>query len=174
MSDFQSKLQIPEIPFEDENWEDPSISGWMAFFLISIGLGALLSIGSISHYSYSGFVSFILLLPALYCFYTIIAFVKRWRNAIFLAKSYLIYMLISNIIGILMGQFIYDSGVIIQSIIWSSILCCCWLGWLFKSYRIKIRFPEEHRKAFMGDWIITILILGGLTLFSLISTMVVY
>jgi hypothetical protein len=130
---------------------DVSVSGWLAFFLwVGIGVGLLFTI----------IFSFIELVnnfhPLIFFFYliinscygvvgvsTIIAFYKRKTNAVSLARTYILMVVIEAISVVFMSCFGAELDIFasIRSFIWATI----WFVYLSVSKKVELIIPEETR-----------------------------
>lgn len=152
---------------------DPNqrIHGWLLWMLIAIGLGGLASaIMPILTYNveeYSGshilamtdvLLGFILLLLGIY---TVYSFIRRKPNAIFLGKMYWVVVFVTNLLGLMSGEFEASSygslRLIVRSLMWSGI----WFVYLSFSEQVKDIIPKSYRKAYSRDYYF----MGALILF---------
>lgn len=162
------RFQVKGIPFEDENWEDQSIHGWMTFFLISLSLGVLFSIAPIYQDRFLPlWYKLIAILPFLYGAYVVLAFFLRLKDAVYSATIYLFSLILNNLSMVLVGQFTYQAATMNFSSLWALILGLIWIVYLYSSKLVKYRFPREQRKMFVIDYV-----LGGvvilLSIFSIV------
>lgn len=147
--------------------QDRSIYGWLSFFLLVVGVGAALTViltfygFSLSDYDMGvgSFVTYVCatldilfsLGIAYLAVYTLLAFWKKRPNAVFLGKSYVIVIFLSNTLLLLSGEY-EDSGwgslsQIIKALIWGII----WFVYLTISEQVTDLFPKEERKIFKRD-----------------------
>ena len=146
--------------------DNKSVKGWLAFFLLSICVGFLVSaiIGfkdfSLSDYEEFGSISkYIAAFSELFSYvfmvilgtYTIISFIKIKPNAVFLGKSYLIYLFVSNLILLLVGEYENSYMGSFLQISRSLIYCCIWFGYLCFSKQVRDLFPSEKRIVYKRD-----------------------
>ena len=161
--------------------KDREVSGWLSFFLFVVGLGAIVTVVfSIADFSLDaydmGVGSFITYLFAsidiIYtvgiaglALYTIMAFINKRPNAVFLGKSYLVVIFLSNIL-LLLGGDLADYGLnslpqVIKALIWGVI----WFLYLCFSKQVTDIFPVPERtilkrdKYIVGSFIATPMIL---------------
>ena len=147
-------------------YRDKSVKGWLSFFLLSIFVGFIISVVlgfkdfALSHYEEFGNISkYVGAFCELYVYvfwgilgtYTIISFIKIKPNAVFLGKTYLIFLFINNLILLLVGEY-EDSymGSFLQ-ISRSLIYCCIWFSYLCFSEQVKDLFPPEKRIVYKRD-----------------------
>ncbi len=174
--------------------KDRQIHGWLAFFLLVVGVGgALTVILSISSFSLSeydmgvgSFVTYVCaaldvlftLGIAYLAVYTLLAFKKKRPNAVFLGKSYLIVIFLSNSLVLLSGEYT-DSGwgslpQIIKALLWGIV----WFTYLSVSQQVADLFPKEERKVYKKDkYLVTSLLvlpifLIGVSVLALLGGMV--
>ena len=101
--------------------KDRQVSGWLSFFLFVVGLGAAITVvTSIADFSLDAydigegdfFIYLVALIDIVYvlgigglALYTILAFLNKRSNAVFLGKSYLIIIFLSNLLLLLGGDY---------------------------------------------------------------------
>ena len=175
LDSFQTKQKI-----YDNNLKKKR-DGWLTFFLVVIVIGGVLSpiIGfstmSLSNYdvglghwfSVLGAIcdGILLLGIATLAFFTIKSFNNYKPNAVGLGKAYLIIVFITNLLGLIGGDY-ESSGFnslsqIIIRLIWQII----WFIYLLQSNLIGTLFPKEERKLFNHDKVL---------LFSIIAPVIIY
>jgi hypothetical protein len=184
-------VEISDKSFENESFESKSlkpkerktIRGWLIFFLIAMAIGATLSIiYHISHLSLSdyetglgygilsvlGAISDIILWTGcgVLAVCTIISFYKYSPNAVFLAKSYIVIIFVTNLIPLLSGGYddttVFDSSAqAVRSLIWGII----WFLYFCYSEQVNSLFPKTERKIYKRDKIL---------LFSIVSPGVIW
>ena len=140
------------------------VSGWLAFFLFLFMFSPVLSLlyhltaVDVSEYGDFEWAYYIDLL--VYVFfevlgvYTLVAFIRRKPDAVFMAKSIAVLFLISNIMTFFTGDFA-ESGVgspinRVISIGWSIVYFC----YFSFSDKVKDLIPEETRKVTWKNWLI--------------------
>lgn len=167
--------------------ENTTIRGWLSFFLFTVIVGGLISVGyplltfNLTEYDNNlilaladPLLGLILFLLACYVFYS---FIKRKPNAVFLARMYVIAVLVSNLLSLLLGEYEQvGMGSVVQlvrSLIWS----CIWLIFLSQSSNVEEVIPEEYRRVKRLDYFIAatliiypLLIFFATFFFSLITS----
>lgn len=167
----------PEIQRENPQEKEP-IKGWLMFFLIVyVGIGSAASLAlNIIDYSNDGnfWTSTIdLAFATIYLttgIFTIIAFVKRQSDAIYLAKLYIIMCFCSNLTALIAQDEAttqHELKSMARSLIWSLI----WFVYMYRSQQIKNLFPPENRKAKARSIILTV---AALLIPSLFTAMIIY
>lgn len=168
--------------------KDRQIHGWLSFFLFVVGLGAAITVVvSIADFSLDAYATgggfflayFIALVDIAYtlgigglAIYTILAFLNKRSNAVFLGKSYLIVIFLSNVLLLLGGDY-DDYGLgsfpqIMKALIWGVI----WFVYLCLSGQVSDLFPKEERKILsrdkyiVGSLVLTPVILWGILLLA--------
>lgn len=168
--------------------KDRQIHGWLSFFLFVVGLGAAITVVvSIADFSLDAYDTgggaflayFIALVDIVYtlgigglAIYTILAFLNKRSNAVFLGKSYLIVIFLSNVLLLLGGDY-DDYGLgsfpqIMKALIWGVI----WFVYLCLSGQVSDLFPKEERKILsrdkyiVGSLMLTPVILWGILLLA--------
>ena len=166
--------------------KEEKIRGWLSFFMFAVGLGALIAIFynfySLSFSDYDsgqgyamqmfGFISEIILQVGMFAIaiYTIISFNNYKPNAVALAKIYLIFVFVTNLIGLLGGD-LETTGTSLgsvskagRSLIWGVI----WFIYLIRSKQVKALFPKENRKLYKRDKIIVVSILAPVIIWFIV------
>lgn len=166
--------------------KDMQVHGWLSFFLFVVGFGAaitvVVSIASFSLDAYDTglgafFTYFIALIDIAYtlgiarlAIYTILAFLHKRSNAVFLGKSYLVVIFLSNVLQLLGGDYDdYGLGSLSQ-IVRALILGVIWFVYLCLSEQVSDLFPKEERKILgrdkyiVGSLVLTPVILWGILL----------
>lgn len=170
--------------------QDRRIGGWLSFFLFVVGMGAALTViftfynFSFADYDMGGgdFITYLwAALDILFTLgigglagYTIWAFLKKRPNAVFLGKSYVIIIFLSNSLILLSGEY-EESGLgslsqIVKALAWGII----WFTYLCVSEQVLDLFPKEGRKIperdkyIVGSLVaIPLLLIGMVLLISL-------
>ena len=147
--------------------KDRQVSGWLSFFLFVVGLGAAITVvTSIADFSLDAydigvgdfFIYLVALIDIVYvlgigglALYTILAFLNKRLNAVFLGKSYLIIIFLSNLLLLLGGDYgDYGWGSLPQ-ILKALIFGIVWLVYLCLSEQVSDLFPKEERKILSRD-----------------------
>lgn len=160
----ENKLRIEETKSSDDDTK--GVGGWLAFFVfglcISILLNLYLGISDISgvvalqlppEWSTGLILLDVLMFGGLigYIIYTIVCLTSLKSNAVSTAKKYLLFMLISSIVGLFLEIYnptLYSeetsfSGGTIRGIIFSGI----WLAYFSSSKRVANTWPESKRET---------------------------
>jgi len=165
--------------------KEKKIHGWLAFFLITIGIGGFLSpvIGftNMSTVDYDtglglfwakiGMVCDGILLVGYFCLavYIIISFLTYKPNAVALGKAYLIIVFIFNLLFLIGGDYestgFYSLAETIRSLIWGVI----WFMYLTYSEQVKELFPKKQRTIYTRDKILLLAIVGPVFIWLLYS-----
>lgn len=146
---------IPPLSERDpESVEDDSISGWMLYMYVCIGLGAFLGLLSLKEPGVTPIIRYGVWINLAFAAYTIMAAYKRMRNAVFLAKTYVWVSLLTNAFLVLRGALVtpVGSGLNTYTAL-SAVISAAWLYFLYKSSAIEARFPRNMRRAFVWDWL---------------------
>ncbi len=164
------------------------VTGWLALFLILTVIGAVVTFFStlgglhlFDYYdeSYGLSITYVLMgldvLTALFVLllslYMAWSFVKRKPNAVFLGRTYVVYVLFLNSLSFIVGygspeQFSQGAEVL-RSILWGIV----WLLFLGVSKQVKALFPKPLRRILRRDWYILLtLIATPLITFSIVVT----
>lgn len=146
---------IPPLAERDpESLEDDSISGWMLYMYVCIGLGAFLGLLSLKEPGVTPIIRYGVWINLAFAVYTIMAAYKRMRNAIFLAKTYIWVSLLTNAFLVLRGALVtpVGSGLNTYTAL-SAVISAAWLYFLYKSSAVEARFPRNMRRSFVWDWL---------------------
>lgn len=160
-------METPNLPPLTPSKKNLDISGWLSFFLFVVGLGAIVTvIFSIADFSLDAydigvgfFITYLFAsINIIYtvgiaglALYTIMAFINKRPNAVFLGKSYLVVIFLSNILLLLGGDF-DDYGLgslsqIVKALIWGVI----WFLYLCFSQQVSDIFPVVERRILKRD-----------------------
>ncbi len=146
---------IPPLAERDpESMEDDSISGWMLYMYVCIGLGAFLNLLSLKEPGVTPIIRYAVWINLAFAVYTVVAAYKRMRNAVFLAKTYVWVSLLTNAFLVLRGALTMPVGSGLNTYTaLSAVISAAWLYFLYKSSAIEARFPRDMRRAFVWDWL---------------------
>lgn len=144
--------------------ENTKIHGWLVFFLISLVIGGLISAVyplatmDLSEYDGDKILAFTDILHGfLICglaIFTMISFINRRHDAVFLGKTYIIVVFATNLMLLLIGEY-ESSGFgslpqLARSLVWSVI----WFCYLCFSSQVQKVIPKEYRKRTKLDYIL--------------------
>lgn len=143
--------------------ENTNISGWLAFLLFSITLGALASgIYPIVTYNPEDYDNLVILgvidvfngLAMLGTgLYTLYAFIQRKPNAVFWLRTYIIMVFVINLFTLELGA--AEEGSIFNSerrMIRSLLWAVCWFVYSFTSKQVQSVIPKPFRRIYEYDW----------------------
>lgn len=165
------------------------VSGWLSFFLFVVGMGAAITIivsfidfslddydigvGSFAAYLIAAIdIIYVLGIGGL-ALYTILAFLRKRPNAVFLGKSYLIVIFLSNVLLLLSGEYDDYGWGSLSQIIKALLFGVVWFLYLCFSDQVADLFPKNERKIQNKDkYIVGSLVLTPLVL--LLFSIVVY
>ncbi|MDE7346841.1 MAG: hypothetical protein K2N48_08915 [Muribaculaceae bacterium] len=167
-----NKIIIPSRDFEEDDWEDPSVSGWLALYCvwmiieIIIGTWDIYQLPFVPGWSKGlGYISFLLPL------YSLISVLMRFRNAVAVSLLCLMIFVLNSIVNFIVflacNEFISAISVVVLGIG----LNVCWIFYFFKSHLVAVRFPKYQRHIFAFDWLLFIFFVG-LTLLTTLSSLV--
>lgn len=150
------KMRIEPIPFEDDRWEDPSVSGWLTFFIVCTVFGLLFSLGGIWQLGmYPLWLRGVFALPSLITIYSLLSIVMRLRDAVFITIYNLIFNIATNLIIIISNLIAgHPENCLIN--ITPTIVGIAWILYFMKSDLVSVRFPREQRRIFVIDWILVV------------------
>lgn len=145
-----------------------NIHGWLVFFFVAILVGATLSLvytlatfdfdeygRSVSLALFDILTSALLLVVAVL---TVVAFVRRNSDAVFLGKMYIVAVFAINMFSLIMGGY-EESGVgslsqLVRSLVWGVV----WFCYLTFSEQVKRVIPKGYRKVWKQDYLLLTLL----------------
>ncbi len=152
------KLFIPDQDFNDEDWQDPSISGWLTLYCIFLGFGILFGIAEVYQMPHLPvFAKFLGYLTFLLPIYSLAGIILRLRDAVAMSIASMIIFLFNNICGLFMNIQAETGGLHILISASACIIDCIWIAYFLKSKLVAVRFPEIYRKVFVFDWILIVI-----------------
>ena len=178
-SDVIYQINLSEV--RNETNQGKRIKGWLAFFVISMCLGVILSLvngfstfsfgnyeelGDISQYIGAFCELFFYVLFGILGVYATISFVKIKPNAVFLGKSYIVVLFFNNLVLLLAGD--YESSYIgsLQQLSRSLVFCGIWFSYLCLSAQVKNLFPSDKRVKLKRDkLLVALMIINFVVLF---------
>lgn len=165
------KLWIQPQDFDSDDWKDPEIRGWLLLLVIYTSLCIIFNIASVYQIPYvTTGLKFLVALPSLFGIYTLVSLCLRWRNAVFVAKAYMIYNFIFHLLY-LITAIAFHAGIKYQAALGLSAgLDVAWFVYLLRSSLIAVRYPRNQRKVFAGDYVL-IAAAYVLTFFNLVFIM---
>lgn len=177
-SDFDD-LSLHHDPEEQEKEEritrerlkaTTNIHGWLVFFFVAILLGATISviynIATFNSPDYAGIeilawgdvLSSLSLLAV--AILTVVAFVRRSPDAVFLGKMYIVAVFALNLFTLLVGDFEESGfgsvGQLVRSLVWGVI----WFCYLTFSKQVKEVIPKEYRRRTKWDYLLLALVIA--------------
>ena len=144
------------------------IHGWLIFFFVAILVGAVFSListlvtfdfdeygRSVSLALFDILTSSLLLVVAIL---TVVAFMSRNSDAVFLGKMYVVAVFAINLFTLIMGGY-EESGVgslsqLVRSLVWGVV----WFCYLTFSKQVKSVIPKEYRKVWKQDYLLLALL----------------
>lgn len=148
--------------------QNTRIHGWLIFFFVAILVGAVFSLvytlvtfdfdeygRSVSLALFDILTSSLLLVVAIL---TVVAFMSRNSDAVFLGKMYIVSVFAINLFTLIMGGY-EDSGIgsisqLVRSLVWGVV----WFCYLTFSKQVKSVIPKEYRKVWKQDYLLLALL----------------
>ena len=165
------KMIIPAKDFEDEDWEDPSVSGWMTLYCVWMIIEIVVGTWNIYQLPFApvwakglGYITF--LLP----FYSLIGVLMRFRNAVAVSLLSLMIFVLNSIVNFVVFLVSKDIISAISVVVFGIGVNVCWILYFFRSHLVAVRFPKHQRHIFAFDWLLFIFF-AGLTLLMTLSTL---
>jgi len=153
----------------DETAPKKTVKGWLTFFLISVCVGAIISLGlgftqfSLSDYDGYGNISkylgafseiYFYIFLGILGVYVTISFVNINPNAVFLGKAYLIVLFLNNLIVLLIGSYANSHVGSFSQLSRSLVFCGVWFCYLSFSKQVNDLFPSKKRIVYSRDIIL--------------------
>ena len=165
------KMIIPAKDFEDEDWEDPSVSGWMTLYCVWMIIEIVVGTWSIYQLPFApgwvkglGYITF--LLP----FYSVIGVLLRFRNAVAVSLLSLMIFVLNSLVNFVVFLASKDVVSAISVAGFGIGINVCWIIYFFRSHLVSVRFPKYRRHIFAFDWLLFMFFVG-LTLLMTLSTL---
>ena len=148
--------------------QNTRIHGWLIFFFVAILVGAVFSLvytlvtfdfdeygRSVSLALFDILTSSLLLVVAIL---TVVAFMSRNSDAVFLGKMYIVAVFAINLFTLIMGGY-EESGVgslsqLVRSLVWGVV----WFCYLTFSKQVKSVIPKGYRKVWKQDYLLLALL----------------
>lgn len=154
-----NRLCIKPVDFDDPSWDDPEIRGWLLMFVLYCAACVMFIITVVYRLEYvTTELKLLMATPSLLGLYAIAGICLRWRNAFFLANSFVGLALFFHLI-VFTGTFylgaparymLVSGGMVAIDIVW--------LVYLGKSKLMDVRFPKMQRKAFWWDIVFDVVV----------------
>ena len=162
---------VPSKNFEEDDWEDQSVSGWLTLYCVWMIIEIVIGIWDIYQLPFApvwvkglGYITY--LLP----FYSLIGVLMRFRNAVAVSLLSLMIFLLNSIVNFL----VFLVGKEILSAISVAVLGVgvniCWIFYFLRSHLVSVRFPKNKRHIFAFDWLLFMFFVG-LTFLTTLSTL---
>lgn len=138
--------------FEEDGWEDPSMGGWLTFYVVCQVFSILLTLGMIyqlpwASAGYKCLLALMLLMPV----YSVAALILQLRNAVFLTICSLALSLASNAAIIIGAMWAGNSLAGVAAPVSAMAIGIAWIFYFILSHQVKVRFPIEERKVYWFD-----------------------
>lgn len=155
------KMIIPSKDFEEDDWEDPSVSGWLTLYCVWMIVEIVAGTWSIYQLPFApvwakglGYVTY--LLP----FYSLMGVLMRFRNAVAVSLLSVMIFVLNSIVNFVVFLAINDIISAISVIVFGIGINVCWIVYFFRSHLVSVRFPKNHRHIFAFDWLLFIFFVG--------------
>ena len=154
----------------ENNGRKEAIGGWLAFFLVAMMLGSIISAVmmiaqfNLGEYGGNWFLALVdpifgIMLFVLAC-YALYAFIHRKPDAVFLGKTYVVAVFVSGLIALAAnsteGGTTFKPTDIARPLIWGII----WFTFLSVSKQVERVIPTETRSLNKSDWWILGTVIG--------------
>lgn len=158
----------PETEIDPESIADDSVRGWTVLLLVSLGFGALFSMGPL--FSPDPFVSLLAWGQTAWLAYVFAGYWLRLRNTIFTTEVYLSAVVFMSLIVYLNGiGSVYDNMGLRHGPLYTALLCAVWIAYMFRSKALEARYPKASRRIFWWDWVLTVVLFALPILFSAVG-----
>lgn len=159
--DMWKNMIVPAKDFNDDDWEDPSMSGWLTLycvwlmFVIVMGLAAIWQMTYIPVYVKTiGYFS--CLLPA----YSLLGVMMRFRDTVATSIMSLLIFILNGAVQTAVGLTGGATTSVLTIGILGLIVNICWMVYFLRSHLISVRFPRWERRIFAIDKILYVLSLA--------------
>lgn len=149
------KMIVPSKDFNDDDWEDPSVSGWLMLFCIWLLFEIVVGVWSVFQLPYTpgwakglGYVTY--LLPA----YSLIGLLMRFKDAVAASIVSLTLFIFTAIVNIVIFIAVGDMTSTILTGVSGVAVNISWIVYLYRSKLVSVRFPKDERRLFAIDWIL--------------------
>lgn len=165
------KMIVPARDFEEDDWEDPSVSGWLTLYCVWMIIEIVLGVWSIYQLPFApgwtkglGYTTY--LLP----FYSLIGVFMRFRNAVAVSLLSLMIFVLNSLLNVIVFLASKDVISAISVVVFGIGINVCWIFYFYMSHLVSARFPKYQRHIFAFDWILFI-ICGGISLLLNVSAL---
>lgn len=165
-----NKIIIRGRDFDDEKWEDPSLSGWLMLYCVWLLFAILTGVGSVFQLAYTpgwvkalGYSSY--LLPA----YSLVGVMMRFRDAVATSMVSLLLFTLNAVVNCIVMIASKEFAMAALTAILGVGVNISWMVYFIKSHLIALRFPEDQRWVFVYDWILFVFSMAICLLLNLAS-----
>lgn len=147
--------------FDDENWEDPTLSGWLMLYCVWLLFAIVMGVASVFQLPYApgwakalGYSTY--LLPV----YSLVGVMMRFRDAVATSIVSLLLFILTSIANFV----VLIASNEVAAAVWTAVLGVgvnvCWMVYFLKSHLVAVRFPKEERRVFVADWFLFVFSIG--------------
>ncbi|MDE7408525.1 MAG: hypothetical protein K2N09_00725 [Muribaculaceae bacterium] len=165
------KMIVPSKNFEEDDWEDPSVSGWMTLYCVWMIIEIIIGTWGIYQLPFApGWVKGLGYITYLLPLYSLICVLMRFRNAVGVSLLSLMIFVLNSIVNFIVFLATKDIISAISVVILGIGLNVCWICYFLRSHLVAVRFPKCLRHIFAFDWLLFIFFVG-LSLLMTLSTL---
>lgn len=154
-----NRLCIEPIDFDDPAWDDPEIRGWLLVFMLYCVGCVMFIITAVYRLEYvSTDLKLLMATPSLLGIYAIMSICLRWRNAFFLANSFVGLAMFFHLI-VFIGTFYIGASAVYKLVCGGMVaIDIVWQVYLCKSRLMEVRFPKKQMKVFWWDIVFDVVV----------------
>ncbi len=152
---MSKNIMVSGRDFNDENWKDTSVSGWLMIYCVWLLFAIIAGVESIFHLAYApgwakvlGYASYLLPL------YSLVGVMMRFRDAVATSMVSLLLVILTGTVNCMV---MIASKEFAFAALTGTLGVGVNLGWMvyfIKSHQVALRFPEDQRWVFVYDWIL--------------------
>lgn len=163
---------VPAKAFEEDDWEDPSMSGWMTLYCVWILLAVVMGAADIWQLPYTSvWMKSIGYFSCLLPIYSLVGVMLRFRNAVALSIMSLFIFICNNIASLISWVAGGADGWNVAVVVAVLAVNTCWIAYFFRSHLVAVRFPKQYRRVYAFDWILFVLsaVISLMLIFSVLG-----
>lgn len=152
------KMTVRGLDFDDDRWEDPSVSGWLMLYCIWLLFEIVMGGWSIFQLPYApawaktlGYLTYLLPLYSLICVFI------RLRDAVCVSIVSLAIFISEGIVNIMVSMASGNISAAVSAGVSGVLVNIIWIVYFCRSRLVSVRFPKEERRVFVSDWILIVM-----------------
>ena len=155
------KMLVKGRDFDDDAWEDPSLSGWLMRYCIWMLLSIVMGVSGVYQLPYApGWAKALGYLAYLLPLYSVVGVMMRFRDAVAASLVSLLIFILTGIVNCAVFIVSREIDAAVAVAIFCVAVNVCWMAYFIKSHLVSVRFPENERWVFAFDWILFVFSIG--------------